>query len=199
VWRSIFIRRHWRLCPPNSIDFIDGLPVTVAIKVWDPIVRIGHWLLVATIVLAWLTRRGWGNWHEWIGYAALATLALRIIWGIRGPKTARFADFVRSPATTVEYARAMLSHREARFVGHNPLGGWMIVVLLLTVLLVGMTGWLYTTDRFWGVEWVETLHATLAEALLWLAGVHVAGVLLASYRHRENLIAAMLHGRKRPS
>lgn len=173
------------------------IPVNATIKVWDPIVRVSHWLLVAAVVGAWLTRRGWGRWHEWIGYASLVIVSLRVLWGYWGPTSARFADFVQSPRATVAYVRAMLSHRESRFIGHNPLGGFMIVVLLLTVAMVGTTGWLYTTDRFWGVEWVETLHAILAEALLWLTGLHVAGVVLASYRHRENLVGAMLHGRKR--
>lgn len=167
------------------------------IKVWDPLVRIGHWLLVATIVAAWLTRKGGGIWHEWLGYAALATVAARCIWGWCGTSNARFSSFVCSPAATFRYAREMFTGREARYLGHNPLGAWMIVALLLTVILVGASGWLYTTDRFWGVEWVETLHATLAEALLWLASAHIAGVLYASFRHRENLVAAMVHGRKR--
>jgi cytochrome b len=91
----------------------------------------------------------------------------------------------------------MLRRREPRHLGHNPLGGWMTVILLLTVALVGLSGWLYTTDRFWGVEWVERLHSTLADALLALAAVHVAGAIYASFRHRENLVAAMVHGRKR--
>ena len=170
-----------------------------AVKVWDPIVRVAHWLLVAAITLAWLTRRGWGSWHEWIGYAALGLVVVRVTWGFFGSTAARFTDFVRSPVVTAAYARAMWARCEPRFVGHNPLGGWMIIALLFNVAAVGVTGWLYTTDRFWGVEWVETLHAKLAEALLWLGGLHVVGVLLASYRHRENLIAAMVHGRKRAS
>lgn len=73
----------------------------------------------------------------------------------------------------------------------------MIVALLFTVTLVGATGWLYTTDRFWGVTWVESLHAVLADALLALVGLHVAGVLYASFRHRENLVGSMVSGRKR--
>lgn len=167
------------------------------VKVWDALVRVGHWLLALSVILAWLTRHGWDRWHEWIGYVSLAVVAVRIAWGWSGPQHARFADFVRSPAATWQYARQMLSGREPRYLGHNPLGGWMIVVLLLNVALVGLSGWLYTTDRFWGVEWVETVHSTLADLLLILAAVHVAGALYASYRHRENLVAAMLHGKKR--
>lgn len=171
--------------------------VTRTLKVWDPVVRIGHWLLVASVVLAWLTKAGWDGWHELIGYVSLAIVAMRAVWGWSGPAAARFGTFVRSPAITLEYARQMLARREPHYVGHNPLGAWMIIALLLNVMLVGLTGWLYTTDRFWGVEWVETLHSRLADLLLVLAALHLAGVLYASYRHRENLIAAMLHGRKR--
>lgn len=167
------------------------------IKVWDALVRVSHWLLVLSVLFAWLTRHGWGRWHEWIGYAALGVVAVRIAWGWLGPQRARFADFVRSPTLTWHYARELLAGREPRFLGHNPLGAWMIVALLLCVTLVSVSGWLYTTDRFWGIEWVETVHATLTDLLIGLAALHVAGALYASWRHRENLVAAMLHGRKR--
>ena len=97
---------------------------------------------------------------------------------------------------TVAYARAILNHTEARYVGHNPLGGWMVVALLADAIATGLTGWLYTTDRFWGVQWVEELHSLLGHALIPLLLLHVAGAVFTSWRHRENLIAAMLHGRK---
>ena len=169
-----------------------------AVPVWDPLVRIGHWALVATVAGAWLTRHGGGKLHEWLGYASAAILALRIVWGFAGPQRARFAEFVRAPRRTLAYAQAMLAGREPRHIGHNPLGGWMIVMLIAAVAAVDTSGWLYTTDRFWGVEWVGELHEALTNLLLACIGAHVAGVLLASRRHRENLVAAMLHGRKRP-
>lgn len=168
-----------------------------AIRVWDPFVRIGHWALALTVLAAWLTREGWGRWHEWIGYVGLALVAARVAWGLWSSGTARFSAFVRSPAVTWRYARQVLAAREPRHVGHNPLGAWMIVALLAAVTLVGASGWLYTTDRFWGVEWVEQLHSLLADALLVLIVLHVAGVLLASFRHRENLVWSMFTGRKR--
>jgi cytochrome b len=167
------------------------------IAIWDPLVRAGHWLLAAAVLTAWLTRKGGGRWHEWAGYASLAVVGVRLIWGWCGTSNARFATFVRSPAETLRYARAVLTGQESRCLGHNPVGAWMIVALLANVALVGASGWLYTTDRFWGVEWVEELHAALADILLWLVALHVAGVLYASLHHRENLIAAMWHGRKR--
>lgn len=171
------------------------MPATVA--VWDPLVRVLHWSLVATVAAAWLTRHGGGAWHEGLGYASAAILALRVAWGFAGPRRARFADFVRGPAATLDYARAVIAGRAPRHLGHNPLGGGMIVALIGTVAAADLTGWLYTTDRFWGVAWVEDLHEAISNALLALVAAHVAGVVLVSRRQRENLAAAMVHGRKR--
>jgi cytochrome b len=166
-------------------------------RVWDPLVRVAHWVLVIAIGFAWLTRHGGGEWHEYLGYLSLIVVAVRVLWGWRGPRRARFSDFLQEPRRTVEYAQQMLRGQEPRYVGHNPLGGWMIVALLGTVTLVAFSGWLYTTDRFWGVAWVEAVHRYATNVLLTLAALHVVGVLYASARHRENLIGAMLHGRKR--
>lgn len=171
-------------------------PQTVV--VWDPVVRTLHWALAVSIALAWFTRHGGGVWHERIGYASLAIVVMRLAWGWSGPRYARFGQFVRPPVTTLSYAREMLARREPRHVGHNPLGGWMIVALLAVSALAGLSGVLYTTEAYWGVEWVEDLHEALAIFLLVLVGLHVAGAAAASWRHRENLVAAMLHGRKRP-
>ena len=167
------------------------------IRVWDAPVRILHWSLVLSVVTAWLTRHSPGRWHEWLGYAALAIVLTRALWGFFGSRHARFADFIRTGPATVAYTRSVFSGREARFVGHNPLGGWMVVVLLVMVAAVGITGWLYTTDRYWGVDWVEELHEMLSNVLFLFVALHLAGVIFTSVRHRENLVAAMLHGRKR--
>ena len=172
-------------------------PESRTVRIWDPLVRIGHWALVLCVSIAWLTRHRPGPWHEWLGYAAAAVVSLRLIWGWCGSRHARFADFLRGPAATLRYARAVLARTEPVILGHNPLGGWMVVALLLTVALVCGTGWLYTTDRYWGVEWVETLHRTLTNLLILLVLLHVAGVVYTSWRHRENLVAAMFHGCKR--
>lgn len=170
-----------------------------ALKMWDPLVRAGHWLLVLSVASAWLTRHVPGPWHEWLGYAALVIVGVRLVWGWCGSRHARFANFVRGPRSTWNYAQQTLRGTEPRYLGHNPLGAWMIVALLVTVTAVGFTGWLYTTDRYWGVEWVEELHHLLANVLWGLVALHIAGVLYASFRHRENLVAAMLHGRKPPA
>ena len=168
------------------------------LKVWDPLVRAGHWLLAASVAAAWITREGWGRWHEWTGYVALALVAVRVVWGWAGPRYARFTAFVRGPAATLRYAGCVLNAREPRYVGHNPLGAWMILVILSSITLTCLTGWIYTTDSYWGDQRVEDLHEALAILLLVLVALHVSGVVAASLRHGENLVGAMIHGRKRP-
>lgn len=165
--------------------------------VWDPVVRISHWLVAVFVLLAWFTRHGKRDSHETVGYIPLGVLGIRLLWGRIGPVHARFASFLRGVDTTLMYARELWHEVEPRYIGHNPLGAWMIVALMATVTLVCVSGWLYTTDRFWGIEWVGSLHDRLADILWFLVGLHVAGVIFASVRHRENLIAAMIHGRKR--
>jgi cytochrome b len=176
---------------------VGAAPSRRMIPVWDAAVRILHWTLVLSVATAWLTRHSRGGWHEWLGYTALAVVAMRVAWGFLGAGHARFADFVQSVPATAAYAGDVLARREARYIGHNPLGGWMVVVLLVMVSLVGFTGWLYTTDRFWGVEWVEDVHKTLSNILFACVALHIAGVVYASFHHRENLVGAMVHGRKR--
>ena len=162
-------------------------------KVWDAFVRAAHWTLVGCVAAAWFTRQ---SLHEWLGYAALAVVALRFLWGWIGPRHARFATFVAGVSKTFDYGRAVLRGAEPRYLGHNPLGGWMIVALLAALTLTGLTGWLETTDRYWGVEWVQELHEACADGLLLLIVLHVAGVVYTSLRQRENLVRAMLTGAK---
>ena len=165
--------------------------------VWDPVVRIAHWSLAASIASAWFTRTGGGVWHERLGYAALGLLLLRLVWGCVGPAYARFASFLRSPAATARYAASVMQRTDVRYLGHNPLGGWMIVALMLATAVAAITGWLYTTDAYWGDAWMERIHETAAVALLLLVALHVAGVVFTSIRQRENLVLAMIIGRKR--
>jgi len=170
------------------------------VRVWDPLVRVAHWTLAAGVLGAWLTGELEGEAalvHEWLGYAVLAIVALRLPWGWIGSRYARFAQFVRGPRATLAYARRVAAGGEPRHVGHNPLGGWMIVALLLTAAATAASGWLYVTDRFRGAEWLEETHEALANALLALIALHVAGVVFSSVRHGENLVRAMITGRKR--
>jgi cytochrome b len=167
------------------------------IKVWDPLVRIFHWSLVASFAIAWLTADDWRSLHEWAGYAAASLIAFRLLWGLIGPRYARFSQFVRSPSTVWRYVRSMVGGRETRYLGHNPAGGLMILALILAMAGTALTGWMYTIDAFWGVEWVEETHETLATLMLAMVLVHLGGVVLASLRHKENLVRAMVGGRKR--
>ncbi len=168
------------------------------VAVWDPWVRVLHWTLAGSILVAWLTHEGAGWVHFTAGYTALAVICLRIGLGfLSQSEHTRFSSFIRSIPATWAYARNVVRRQEQRFIGHNPLGGWMIVALLLTVTISGGSGWLYTTDRFWGIAWVGETHAISSELLVWLLALHLVGVVFTSWRHRENLVAAMIFGRKR--
>ncbi|WP_236698345.1 cytochrome b/b6 domain-containing protein [Xylophilus sp. Leaf220] len=168
-----------------------------AVRVWDLPVRLLHIVLAAAVAGAWLTGEETLRWHEAAGWAGLAAVAARLAWGARGGRFARFGTFVRGPAATVRYAAQVLHGTAPRYLGHNPLGGWMAVALLAAVAATGITGWLYTTDAFWGMAWLDWLHRALAWAVLALVGLHVAGVVFTGWHQRENLVAAMVHGRKR--
>ena len=167
------------------------------VAVWDRLVRVLHWGLLLALIVSWLGTFAWPGVHQPAGYVALALVALRLLWGFAGGRYARFGQFVRGPRATRAYALAVLRRREPRHVGHNPLGAWMILALLGCVCALALTGWLYTSDRYWGDERVEWLHLALAWGLLALALLHVAGVLYTGWRQRESLLLAMLTGRKR--
>ena len=172
-------------------------PVQATVPVWSPALRLLHWTIAGTVIASFATHEGGGRAHEILGYVALAAAALRVALGFAGGPGWRFAGFVRGWRTTLGYARLVLARREPRHLGHNPLGGWMIVALLAFTIAASVSGWLYTTDAYWGVEWVEETHGALGDALVPLFLLHVTGVVFASIRHRESLIGAMIHGRKR--
>ena len=173
-------------------------PTGPDMKVWDAPLRILHWSLAAGIVAGWFTRHARGDVHDWVGYAAWAVVMARIAWGWAGTEYSRFSQFVRGPVHTLGYARRVVSTGAPRYVGHNPLGGWMTVALLAAVFIVCLSGWMSTTERWWGIEWVGNLHLWSTYLVLVMVGVHLVGVLHSSITHRENLVAAMLHGRKSP-
>ena len=174
-----------------------GTSPPATVPVWDVFVRVFHWSLAVSFAVAWITADEWDRLHEWAGYSASALVGLRIVWGFVGAPHARFSDFVRSPFVVLGYLGDVLRGRERRFLGHNPAGGSMIIALLFGICSLGVTGWMLTSNAFWGVEWVEDVHEVLANGLLALVPLHVAGVLMASFSHRENLVRAMLTGRKR--
>ncbi|WP_377291676.1 cytochrome b/b6 domain-containing protein [Rhizobium sp. SG2393] len=167
------------------------------IRVWDPLVRIFHWGLAGSFALAYVTAEDIRDVHEVAGYVAGALIASRIVMGFAGSPYARFRQFVRSPAHVVSYVGSMIRRRDPRYIGHNPLGGLMVMALILAMAGVALTGWLQTTDAYWGVEWVEETHEALANMMLAAVALHLFGVLFESIRHHENLVGAMISGRKR--
>jgi cytochrome b len=176
-----------------------GATPPATIKVWDPFVRVFHWSLVALFTTAYLTGNDAGRVHVAAGYAITGLLALRIVWGFVGPRRARFADFVRSPGEAAAYLRDAMLRRARRYLGHNPAGGLMIVALIGMLAGTAVTGYLLTTDAFWGSEMMEEVHEALANATLALVVLHVLGVLVMSFAHGENLVKAMITGCKRAS
>jgi cytochrome b len=171
-------------------------PSEPTVLVWDPLVRALHWTLAASVFAAFLLEDARST-HRFLGYVALAAVGVRLVWGMVGPRYARFADFVPRPRAFLAFLGGMARGREERHLGHNPAGGAMIVVLLATVVSVGVTGWMMGLDRFWGADWLETLHGTAGNLLIGLVALHVAGVVWTSVRHGENLVVAMMTGRKR--
>lgn len=167
------------------------------VRVWDLPVRVLHGALVAGVALAWATGDELDLVHAWAGEAVLVIVGLRLLWGVFGPRQARFASFVRGPRAVARYAGLVLQGRAPRHLGHNPLGGWMIVALLAALALAGGSGWLMTQDRFFGSEWLEELHEAAAAGLLVLVALHVGGALLTGWLHGENLVRAMFTGIKR--
>lgn len=169
---------------------------TPTVKVWDPLLRLFHWSLAACILGAFLVEEG-DTAHQLLGYTALGLVALRLLWGLVGSRHARFSDFVRGPRAVGRYLRERMAGTSRRRLGHNPAGAVMVLVLLAGVAAVGTTGWMQTLDAFWGAEWLEELHEALAYGLLAFIGVHVLAAIVESVHYRENLVAAMVHGRKR--
>jgi len=124
----------------------------MTVRVWDPIVRIVHWALALAVVLGWATTAALlSGWHEAVGDGAFALVAVRVVWGVLGPRFARFAQFVRSPRATWAYAGDVVRGRARRHLGHNPLGAWMVLSLLACIAGLAATGWLYGTDEFWAI------------------------------------------------
>lgn len=166
------------------------------ILVWDVAVRAFHWCLVAGVAFAWLTGGSGSRFHELAGSAVAALLIFRILWGLFGTNHARFSDFVASPGALLRYLGDILRNRARRHVGHNPAGGYMIVLLLLTLTTITVSGGMQLTGRFFGVAWVEMVHIYATNTLLALIPLHLVGVILSSWMHQENLIGAMVIGTK---
>ena len=199
------------------------------IYVWDRYVRTAHWTLAAAFFTAYLSGEEESLVHVYAGYLVGALVVSRIVWGLVGSRHARFTDFVRSPRAAIAYLRSLLGGPVVHYRGHNPAGGWMVILLLASLGLTVTTGLeVYglegegplavaelqevrpdsmsdddvqalkaakrarkRTEHFW-----EEVHETAANLTLGLVVLHVAGVVLSSLRHRENLVRAMVTGFK---
>ncbi len=167
------------------------------VRVWDLIIRIFHWTVAAGVIANLTFLRNDENPHIYVGYVVVGALIIRLCWGLIGRGHAHFASFVPGPRRLIKYFAAMIARREPRYVGHNPAGAAMIVLLLILLAMVGTTGWMMGLDSFWGVSWVESLHELTANILIGAVALHVTGAIVESIRHRENLPLAMITGYKR--
>jgi cytochrome b len=166
-------------------------------RVWDPVVRLFHWTVVAGCSANLFLFADGKAWHRYIGYAVAAAVAARVIWGFIGTRHARFANFIPRPSALVAYLAALLRGKERRFLGHNPAGAVMMLLLMGLLAGVSLTGWMLTLDAFFGNDPLEETHEALANAILILALLHAAAALFESWRHDENLILSMITGYKR--
>jgi cytochrome b len=166
------------------------------VVVWDAPVRVFHWLMVFSFAGAYLTAESerWRLLHLTLGYTMAGLVAFRIVWGLVGTRTARFSNFVRGPRAVLRYMQALLSRLPEHHIGHNPAGAVAIVAMLALTLAIVASGWALFNDT--GGEWLEGLHEFAANSMLAVIGAHIAGVLFASWRGHENLVGAMITGRK---
>jgi cytochrome b len=165
-------------------------------KVWDPVVRIFHWTLAASVMANFFLLEAGELPHRYTGYLACSLVLGRIVWGFIGSKHARFADFFPTPRKVREHLADLRAGRPDPHLGHNPLGGVMMLSLLAMVLGMGITGWMMGTDQFYEVDWVKQLHEGLANFMMACVAMHVAAALVMSRLTRINLVRAMITGNK---
>ncbi|MEI6270054.1 MAG: cytochrome b/b6 domain-containing protein [Methylococcaceae bacterium] len=178
------------------------------VKVWDLPLRIFHWLLVVGFVVAYLTEDDLLTVHVWAGYLVFGLLLFRLVWGFIGNNYARFSNFLCSPVQSIAYIKDLTTFKSKRYVGHNPAGAAMIVLLLLTLLMTVITGFaVYGADKAAGPlafigssneKMWEEVHEFFANVTVILVIAHIIGVAIESFIHRENLAKSMWHGFKKP-
>ncbi len=180
------------------------------IRVWDPLVRFFHWALVSAFTVAYITEDDFLTIHSWAGYLILALLFIRFIWGFVGTRYARFSDFFYRPEEIVQFLKDTMQLRARRYLGHNPAGGAMVFLLMFSLLMVTVSGvlllgaeeqagplahWFTQSESFWAGA-LEEVHEFFANFTLFLVFIHVAGVVVESLIHKENLVSAMVSGFK---
>ncbi|WP_137886986.1 cytochrome b/b6 domain-containing protein [Pseudomonas sp. 2FE] len=168
------------------------------LRLWDPVVRLCHWSLVVAFFADYFLNEAGDGWHRWLGYYAVAWLLIRLVWGFIGSAAARWADFWPTPARLTEHVRALLGGRPHHRLGHSPLGGLVMILMLLLMLGLGISGFmLEEIDYFWGEDLPRDVHAFFADALFALVCLHVTAALVESLRLQENLPLSMFTGRRR--
>jgi len=167
------------------------------VRVWDLPVRVFHWALVASFGTAYVLSESerWRQVHVMFGYTVLGLIAFRLVWGFVGTRYARFASFLFGPGAVLGYLGSVARGRPEHHLGHNPAASWAIYSILALGAATGITGYLMLNEL--GGEGVEELHEALANAWLLVVFVHVAGVIVSSVQHRENVAASMITGYKR--
>lgn len=199
------------------------------VKVWDPLVRSFHWLLVISFTIAYITSEELEDIHIISGYVVCGLVLFRLVWGFVGSRYARFGNFIYGPAKVGEYLTSLKSSQPQHYLGHNPAGGWMVIVLLTMLVVVSYSGLkvygleghgplasqntvtiqLISTaaadedddeaheggesaeEEFW-----EEIHEIASNLMLVLIAVHILGVIVSSRLHKENLVRAMIKGKK---
>jgi cytochrome b len=167
------------------------------VLVWDAVVRLFHWIVVTGCVLDLFVLDDGKAAHRFVGYVVAGALTVRFVWGFLGPRHARFADFVPSLTTLKRYLKALLRGEEPRYIGHNPAGAVVMLTLMGLLAAVSITGWMLTLDAYFGDKALEELHEGIANFIFVLAGLHAAAAIYEGHRHKENLVWAMVTGRKR--
>lgn len=165
--------------------------------IWDPFVRIFHWSLVLLFAANAFLTDDESKAHEYVGYAVAALIAARLVWGLIGPQHARFSSFTPTAAAVTAQLTDVATGRRKAHLGHTPLGALMIFNLLAGIIGIAATGYLMTTNAFWGIDWVEDLHEALVIWTEMSIVLHVAAVIWESRRTGVNLPRAMVTGVKR--
>lgn len=190
-----------------------GMSPNNSIAVWDILVRIFHWTLVACFAIAYFLEGEYINLHVLVGSIIVGLLLFRLIWGFIGTPYSRFADFLFTPMQVIEHLLSIVRRNNKRVLGHTPAGSYMIFALLIGLALLTLSGVLmhglidnagplagFTANLSYDSEaLIREAHEVLANLLLLMVVLHIGGVLAESLLHRESLIISMITGKKRPN
>jgi len=181
---------------------------TPTVKAWDPVIRIFHWSLVVSMLLAFVTEDEWMDLHVAAGYTVSVLIGIRLLWGLVGTRNARFLSFVKSPSVVIRHLRDMILRKPAHYLGHNPVAAVMVVALLLFITLTAFSGFICLAaegqgplaDTFFaGINGkaMEEIHEFFSNFTMLLVFAHLGGVIVSSLLEGENLARAMITGRKK--